>query len=218
MSKINELVVGIVFFAAMIVLGYFTIIKGDFFDTREYYPVSIIFDDVEGLESGDRVLVNGVSAGVVLNMKLLDDNRVKVFANFHRRFNLYRNYRILLKNQTALGGRMIVVYPGKSQINEEYFDIVDNYENLKGTTVGDPLTMVAELIDENKENISVAIRNIRDFTDKINRGKGTLGKLINDDTIHTDTSKMISELRDTIEDSREQAPITSFIRAALTAF
>ncbi len=218
MTRINELVVGIVFFAAMIVLGYFTIIKGDFFDSRQYYPATIIFEDVEGLEVGDKVLVNGVDAGVVLKLQLLEDNRVKIFVNLFRKFNLYSNYKILLKNQTALGGRVVVVFPGKAEVENQYFDLVYNYENLKGTTVGDPLTMVAQLIDDNRENLSAAIKNIRDFTDKINRGKGTLGKLINDDTIHSETSKMISELRDTIEDSREQAPITSFIRAALTAF
>ena len=42
--------------------------------------------------------------------------------------------------------------------------------------------------------------------------------MINEDTIHADTGKLIKELRDAVEDSREQAPVTSFIRAALTAF
>jgi phospholipid/cholesterol/gamma-HCH transport system substrate-binding protein len=62
------------------------------------------------------------------------------------------------------------------------------------------------------------ISNIKSITQKIDEGKGTLGKLINDNRVHENTDGLIKELRDAIEDTREQAPITSFIRAALTAF
>ena len=58
----------------------------------------------------------------------------------------------------------------------------------------------------------------REISDKINYGQGTIGKLINKDNIHAQTDQLVKELRETIEDAREQAPITSFIKAALTAF
>ena len=74
------------------------------------------------------------------------------------------------------------------------------------------------LIEDNRENIHDSIRNIRDITAKINRGQGTVAKLINEDRIYSQTDELVKELRETIEDAREQAPITSFIRAALTAF
>lgn len=218
MTKLNELIVGFVFFLAMGVLGYYTIVRSDIFDTKKYYSSSIIFNDVEGLAIGNKVLVNGVEAGTVIGIELMKNGKITVSLKLFRTFSLYENYRILLKNQTALGGRIIVIYPGTPEAKGELFESVDSMNNLAGTTIGDPLTKISEVIDENRENIKVAIENFSEFSEKINKGKGTIGKLVNDDTLHEDTGNLIKELRDTVEDTREQAPVTSFIRAALTAF
>jgi phospholipid/cholesterol/gamma-HCH transport system substrate-binding protein len=218
MTKLNEFVVGVVFIFAMSVLGYFTIIRGDLFDTREYYISTVIFNDVEGLALGNKVLINGVESGTVSSIELMADARVTVSLRLYRYFTLYENYRVVLKSQSALGGRIITINPGTSEVDGRLFEVVDNMKNLHGYTIGDPLAKISEVIDENRENIKVAITNIKEFSEKINNGEGTIGKLVNKDTLHQDTTKLIQELRDTIEDSREQAPVTSFIRAALTAF
>jgi len=62
------------------------------------------------------------------------------------------------------------------------------------------------------------IRNLRSFSEKLNSGQGTLSKLLTDDKIANQASDLLEQLRDTIEDAREQAPVTSFIKAALMAF
>lgn len=218
MTKFNEFTVGVVFFLALGVLAYYTIVRGDIFDNREFFYGTVIFEDVEGLEIGNKVLINGVEAGSVTSIELMTDSRVIVSLKLFRVFTLYENYRILLKNQSALGGKIIVINPGQPEVKGEFFNTVDSMKNLTGYTIGDPLTKISEVIDENRNSLKVAIRNFSEFSEKINKGEGTIGKLVNQDTLHSDTGKLINELRDTVEDSREQAPVTSFIRAALTAF
>jgi phospholipid/cholesterol/gamma-HCH transport system substrate-binding protein len=218
MKRINEFMVGIVFVAAMTVLVYFTIVRGEFFSKKEYYEMSVIFSDVESLAVGNKVLVNGVEAGTVESIELMPDAKVLVIMKMFKKFTLYENYKILLKNQTAIGGRIIVIYPGEAAIENIAYETVDTVKNLHGSTIGDPISKISEVIDENREDLRIAIRNFREFSEKINKGEGTIAKLVNEGTIHDDTGKLIQELRDTIEDSREQAPVTSFIRAALTAF
>ncbi len=218
MKRINEFIVGVVFIFAMTVLGYFTIIRGELFSDKEYYELSVIFPDVESLSIGNKVLVNGVESGTVESIELLPDAKVLVRIKMFISFTLYENYKIMLKNQTAIGGRIIVINPGEFETEGVMHDTVGSYKNLHGLTVGDPLTKISEIIDENRGDLREAIANLREFSEKINKGDGTIAKLVNEDTIHRDTGKLIEELRDTIEDSREQAPVTSFIRAALTAF
>jgi phospholipid/cholesterol/gamma-HCH transport system substrate-binding protein len=218
MTKLNEIIVGIVFFLAMGILGYYTIVRSDIFDSRKYYSSTVIFNDVEGLSIGNKVLVNGVDSGTVTGIDLMANGKITVSLKLFRSFYIYENYRILLKNQTALGGRIIVIYPGSSEVNGDIFETVDSMNNLNGIAIGDPLTKISEVIDENRESIKVAIENFSEFSEKINKGNGTIGKLVNKDTLHEDTGNLIKELRDTVEDTREQAPVTSFIRAALTAF
>ena len=218
MTRFNEFIVGLVFIVAMIVLGYFTILRGELLEQKEYFSSSIIFTDVEGLIVGNKILINGVNSGAVDKIDLMDDARVLVSVSLYRKLNLYENYKITLKSQSALGGKVIAIYPGCADLDGQSFSRVVNTENLQGYTIGDPLTKLSEIIDENRENIAAALGNVREFTDKVNRGKGTLGKLVNEDTIHADTGKLLNELRDAVEDAREQAPVTSFIRAALSAF
>ncbi|MFA5518725.1 MAG: MlaD family protein [Spirochaetota bacterium] len=218
MTRFNEFIVGLVFIVAMIVLGYFTILRGELLEQKEYFSSSIIFTDVEGLIVGNKILINGVNSGAVDKIDLMDDARVLVSVSLYRKLNLYENYKITLKSQSALGGKVIAIYPGCADLDGQSFSRVVNTENLQGYTIGDPLTKLSEIIDENRENIAAALGNVREFTDKVNRGKGTLGKLVNEDTIHADTGKLLNELRDAVEDAREQAPVTSFIRAALAAF
>ena len=214
----NEIMVGIVFFIAVVILGYYTIImSGDIFESRNYYSISVIFPNVDGLGPNDKVKVNGVLSGIVENLQL-EQNAVYVNLKMYNRFNLYENYKIKIKNETALGGRYISINPGSRYKGNKRYDKVNILENLQGDSTQDIVGLIAEFIGENRENIYKSINNIKEITAKINSSKGTLGKLVNDNSVHQDTDSLIQEIRDTIEDSREQAPITSFIRAALTAF
>lgn len=218
MTRLNEFIVGVVFIFAMAVLGYFTIVRGDLLDKREYYKSTVLFDDVEGLTVGNKVLINGVESGTVTSIDLMPDSMVLVTLKLYRYFTLYENYKIVLKSQSALGGRIITINPGSAESEGKLYEVVGTMKDLRGRTVGDPLAKISEVIDDNRDNIKVAIANLREFSEKINKGNGTIAKLVNKDTLHDETGKLIRELRDTIEDSREQAPVTSFIRAFLTAF
>ena len=218
MTRFSELIVGIVFFFAMAVLIYFTVIKGEFFDTRTYYTMSVIFDEVQGLSEGDHVQVNGVDGGIVISIRLLEDSRVRVVLRMHLNFKIYENYSIVMKNTTALGGRIISINPGREEADGLYFSEVGSRTDLNGSSLGDPFSLLAEVIQENREELTNTISNISEFAEKINRGDGTIAKLVNENTVHDEADKTLKQVRDTLEDSREQAPVTSFIRAALTFF
>ena len=98
------------------------------------------------------------------------------------------------------------------------YAVVESRNNLKGERMIDAFTEFSELIAENRPNLYKTIKNIKEITGKINAGQGTLGKLVNENKVYNNADDLIKELRDTMEDAREQAPITSFIRAALLAF
>ncbi len=104
-------------------------------------------------------------------------------------------------------------------------DGAGTYTDLQGQSSGDPLAGISELISENREDVRRAVNNVAEITRKINTGHGTIGKLVNDDELHRDATYLLKdaeivvrEMRESLEDTREQAPVNSFIRAALTAF
>ena len=214
-----EIPVGIFFIAAILVLGYYTIIMSkEVFEPKDSYRITVVFPTVIGLEKTDKVKVNGVTAGYVEKIEL-SGYKVRVTLKMFQNFTMYENYDVRIKTQAALGGKHVGIYTGtpKNKNGTKKFKIVETRTGLPGT-VDDPLASISKLIDDNRENIFAAIKNIKEITDKLNRGKGTLGQLINQDKIHNNAGDLVKDIRDAIEDTREQAPVTSFIRAALTAF
>jgi len=214
----NEIAVGVLFAIAMVVLAYFTImVRHEVFEPKGAYIMSVNFSSVEGLEKGDDVKINGVKAGVVESI-VLEDAYIAVFLKVYQNFTLYENYRIKIASESALGGKFISIFPGRQIVDNVSYGVVEARTNLKGESPDDPIAQISAILDDNRDNIQQTIRNLRDITAKINRGQGTIGMLVNNKKVHEDANDLIKEVRDTMEDAREQAPVTSFIRAALTFF
>ncbi len=218
MNMKNEITVGLLFTVALLILGYFTImVRHEIFQPRNYYLLNVKFDNVEGLEVGDDVKVNGVKAGVVDKISL-EAESIDVQLKMFNVFRMFENYRVKIASQSALGGKFISIYPGMRLLHGKTYAEITDRSGLQGIAGDDPFAQIADLVSENRENIYQTIRNIELITGKLNSGNGTLGKLLNDSKVHDNATDLVKELRDTVEDAREQAPITSFIRAALAVF
>ncbi|PJZ68411.1 ABC transporter substrate-binding protein [Leptospira perolatii] len=249
MKSFRYLMVGAIFSAALVVIGYFTVVTEGGPIQRRGEFLKINFKNSEGIKVGNKVTVQGVPFGYVSSIRLIqiDDEgnvmpegevgvatRVEVSILLKEKIKLYENYDITIRNESLLAGRVISIDPGsmepppesKLEVGKVYQPV--NYEagaSLKGRVLQDPLVSLSELIAENRGDIRRTFSNIADITTKVNTGDGTLGRLINRDDLHTnintvltDAQIVIRELREGLEDTREQAPVTSFIRAALSSF
>jgi phospholipid/cholesterol/gamma-HCH transport system substrate-binding protein len=82
-----------------------------------------------------------------------------------------------------------------------------------------------QLLDDHYEDISQTLSNLRtaslqleaslkameEISGQIRGGEGTLGKLVQDDALYVEAQSTLREMRNLIEDLREQAPISAFI-------
>lgn len=69
--------------------------------------------------------------------------------------------------------------------------------SLKGDGGGIPgiIKKVDQLVTENRENITKTTANLQSITSKVNSGEGTLGKLINDQTLHNELIATLDEIK-----------------------
>jgi phospholipid/cholesterol/gamma-HCH transport system substrate-binding protein len=180
----NEFIVGIFFFLAVAILGYFTIIMStDMFKAHKYYKATVVFPNIDGLEKNSKVKVNGVLSGMVEDVKLMADNRVFVTLKLYNNFILYSSYKIKIRNETALGGKFVGIDPGTGFKDNKYYTVIDSRNNLKGESTADMFGELSDMIAENRANIYKTVGNIKEITAKINSGQGTLGKLVNENKV-----------------------------------
>ncbi len=102
--------------------------------------------------------------------------------------------------------------------------------NLDGVTRD--LTANAQLITKRLDATAASVEGLRDvienakkltaelttLTANINKGKGTVGQFMTDESLFTESKALHKEHRETVQDLREQAPINSFIGVVFSAF
>lgn len=59
-----------------------------------------------------------------------------------------------------------------------------------------------KLVSDNGENANATMANIRQVSDKLNKGEGTLGKLINDPKLHDDLVATVADIKGTAAEAR----------------
>jgi phospholipid/cholesterol/gamma-HCH transport system substrate-binding protein len=68
------------------------------------------------------------------------------------------------------------------------------------------------------KNIESSMANLNEITAKINHGEGTLGLLVNDESLYLEVKQMINDIRATVDEIRETSPIVTFSSIFFGAF
>ena len=174
-----EVLVGFFMFIILIALGVFTIIlsRQNFF--QKSYPLAVSFDQVSGLREGDNVFLRGMKVGVVKET-MLADHHVVVRANLDVPIQFRQGYKVEVVASSMLGGKQLKVDEGPLSA-----PILPEDAAIIGTNPTDIL-----------EELGAAVAGIREMTDKISAGEGTIGKLINDETVYNNLQETMTNLRD----------------------
>jgi len=113
-----------------------------------------------------------------------------------------------------------MVSENREAVHRTLVTVPETAENLRKIT-----TDARRLFDDHYEDISETLSNLRvaslqleaslkameQIAGQIREGEGTLGKLVQDDALYVEAKSTLREMRNLIEDLREQAPISAFI-------
>ncbi|PCJ59734.1 MAG: hypothetical protein COA79_10030 [Planctomycetota bacterium] len=97
--------------------------------------------------------------------------------------------------------------------------ITDNIKEIS-VSVNEGNGIVSKLINDEEmgNHLKTSIADLNRIIGKVRKGEGFLGKLLTDETIFNDVKKLLKEAQTSLEDLREQAPITTFSGTLLGAF
>ncbi len=109
----TEIVVGFTITLALLILAIGIVLgkRIDLFSSRVY--LNIAFSNISGIEQGDPVVIRGVDAGRVENIKL-DAEHVILRISIKKSIPLYSDVEFTIESRELMGGKQIVIYPGES--------------------------------------------------------------------------------------------------------
>ena len=196
----SEAVVGLFMVAVFALLVYFTIVISgvDVLKGREKVFANVTFSAVGGLKSHDSVMYRGTKVGAVEDIEITASNLV-VRVEIDRSVVLREGYRIAVCNLSMLGGNFLLLEEGEGAV----IDVTA--APLRGETPSDWMQDVATIAKNLNEltsrvELKTIITNLeatsavaKRLVDRLDRGEGTLGKLLSaDDTLYADARRTVA--------------------------
>jgi phospholipid/cholesterol/gamma-HCH transport system substrate-binding protein len=140
----------------------------------------------------DKHIKNDAVAGIIMS-GLIGTNYIGIDLGSPTAPDLPAGAEIRTRNSPDLSAIM-------SQIGDLGKKLEGSLGGLSQALSGDPqhpglIQKIDRLVSDNHDNVSATIANLKDVTDKLNKGEGTLGKLINDPKLHDDLVATIGEIK-----------------------
>jgi phospholipid/cholesterol/gamma-HCH transport system substrate-binding protein len=204
--SIGQLRVGIFVFAALLILGFLILNStGDFNPFEKKLRLKARFVSADGLHPAAEVQLAGVTVGKVEDVKFLppdtpSDERIEATLAVQQDFDKRPITEYIRSDSTAqlvatsvLGNeKMINITPGTAQASP----ITENAVLESSTPVSiNQLTATGNDLLKQINKLAVPMNEI---LNKANRGEGTLGRIVNDESLYRNLDTTVAETRDTM--------------------
>lgn len=152
------------------------------------FKVRAFFNDIQGLKPGTSVRLSGIDVGSVSSIDIVDDTtgRVQVTMNLQtdvKRF-IRTDTKASIESEGLVGNKVVVLKIGSSQSLPVKDDGVIQSEEPIG---------FAAIIDQTEGIMNYTkkmTKNLSEIVEKVNDGKGSIGKLLNDDELYNNASHL----------------------------
>lgn len=181
------------------------------------YRLQALFNNAQELKVGDRVKMAGVEVGRVEKIELAE-NRVKVILKVRRDAAVKTDSTATIKFTGLLGQNFVALDFGSprarpaedgtvlmtteqadlSVIMTRLEQVATGVENLTKSFTGDKIDNLlgpfTDFLKANQEPLTATIANIRSISTQISQGKGTVGKVIFEDSLYLTALETVESL------------------------
>jgi phospholipid/cholesterol/gamma-HCH transport system substrate-binding protein len=193
-------IVGIFVFIGLIFLIAGILIVGDLRETFEKkIEVVSLFDDVGGLQKGNNVWLSGVKIGTVSKLEFYGKSQVEVSILIDTEVKQYipKDSKVKISSDGFIGNKILVIYGGT----------VDSDEIEEGDTLMVEKTFTSEdvinTLQENNKNLLAITNDFKTLSKKLVDGEGSIGKLLNDDSIYSNINAATVSLQRATEKAQQ---------------
>jgi phospholipid/cholesterol/gamma-HCH transport system substrate-binding protein len=155
------------------------------------FTINSTFKNISGLQIGNNVRFSGINVGTVDNIRIINDTTVKVVIHVDKEIQQFikTDCYVSIGSEGLIGDKLVNITQGSYNANElaegQYLPSIEPVET-------DAIIASLKVTGENAEIVSDQLANI---LYKINKGNGTLAKLIQDTTIAENIAQTIINLK-----------------------
>jgi len=216
MKESTESRLGLFFLAAIVVAWAVLESVGTFAFFKRGHHVYANFKDIQDLKIGAPVKMAGVQVGRVEHL-YLTNNLVHVVLDLNKDADVRLDSKASVKFTGLMGQNYVNLdfgtglaaaegatlpvqeQPDLGQLMVRLDNVASGVENLtksfSGERIDNLLGPITDFIRANSSNLSGTIANIKVTTDRITTGQGTVGKLINEDTLYVKALDTVSNFQ-----------------------
>ena len=215
-----ETKLGIFFALALIATLIILESLGGFAFFKRGYHLNALFKNAQELKIGDPIKMAGVRIGRVDSISLTD-SVVRVTMNLNRDVDVRVDSKASIKFTGLMGQNFVAIdfgtpggvkaadgaylqtveQPDLSALMAKLDNVASGVKNLTDSFTGEKIDNLlgpfTDFLKANQGNLTATIGNIKTVTDRIANGQGTVGKLINEDTLYKSALTTVSNLQDT---------------------
>lgn len=178
-SNSRTVVVGIFISLGLVILIITILILGS---QRKTFDKSILvksfFENVNGLQKGNNVWFSGVKAGTIKTVKITGNGQVEVDMNIDQATKQFirKDSKAKISTDGLIGNKIIEIYGGSLKLPEiEDGDVLYTDKLLSMDAMMSTLSL-------NNDNLLQITNDFKTISSRLAQGKGTIGKLLNDET------------------------------------
>ncbi|MDQ3021888.1 MAG: MlaD family protein [Bacteroidota bacterium] len=177
------------FVAALFYIGS----KDNIFSTT--FDIYSIFENVSGLQQGSSIQFAGINVGTVQSIDIIASDKVRVNMNILKDVQQYvkKNSEASINTDGLVGNKVLTLSSGTPE--SPSIESGDSVHSVKPISMGD---IVKNLNESTKEAQNIAT-DLAEITSKINRGEGTLGKLVNNSDIFDQVDSLMQSFSNSTE-------------------
>jgi phospholipid/cholesterol/gamma-HCH transport system substrate-binding protein len=153
--------------------------------------VKTFFQNVNGLQKGNNIWFSGVKVGTIEDVFIIGTGKVEVDMNINEKSAPYihKNAKAKLSTDGLIGNKIIEIYGGTAQSPQISEGDVLNNDELLSTD-----EMMATL-SKNNDNLLEITNNLKVVSAQMAEGKGSVGKLLKDETFANELIKTVGILK-----------------------
>jgi len=161
------------------------------------FTISAVFNNANGLQNGNNVRFSGINVGTVKAMDMVNDTTIRVHMLIEKKMmdHIRKDAVATIGSDGLVGSMILNIIPGEGSV-----PLISEGDELQSYSRIATQDMLSTLNTTN-ENAAILTADLLKVTQAMTKGKGTLGRLLNDTLMAADLKQTITNLKNASRDA-----------------